>query len=76
MFSGAVRTADWDLHLKALERFTGSFFAHDRLNYAKMVPFYLYIPPYHSTECSRMGNWIVNKNPIVQFVGLVQDNAR
>lgn len=40
-FIRAVRTADWELHLKSLEIFTKYFFAHDRLNYARMIPFYL-----------------------------------
>ena len=37
----AVRTANWNLHLQALELFTKYFFAHDRLNYARMIPVYL-----------------------------------
>ena len=41
MFIRAVRTANWELHLKALEIFTKYFFAHDRLNYARMIPLYL-----------------------------------
>ena len=41
LFIRAVRTADWKLHLQALEVFTKYFFTHDRLNYARMVPMYL-----------------------------------
>lgn len=33
MFIRAVRTANWNLHLQALETFTKYFFAHDHLNY-------------------------------------------
>lgn len=40
-FIRAVRTGDWSLHLKALQVFTKYFFAHDRLNYARMTPVYL-----------------------------------
>ena len=41
LFIRAVRTANWNLHLQALELFTKYFFAHDRLNYARMIPVYL-----------------------------------
>ena len=41
IFIRAVRTANWELHLVALEIFTKYFFAHDRLNYARMIPVYL-----------------------------------
>ena len=40
-FIRAVRTGDWILHLQALQVFTKQFFAHDRLNYALMIPLYL-----------------------------------
>ena len=40
-FIRAIRTADWELHLIALETFTKYFFAHDKLNYARMIPLYL-----------------------------------
>lgn len=40
-FIRAVRTGNWKLHLEALEVFTKYFFAHDRLNYARMIPMYL-----------------------------------
>jgi len=36
-----VRTANWNLHLQFLEIFAGYFFAHDRMNYAWMIPLYL-----------------------------------
>lgn len=41
MFTRAVRTANWNLHLQSLEIFTQYFFAHDRMNYAQMIPLYL-----------------------------------
>ena len=41
MFRRAVRTANWNLHLQSLEIFTQYFFAHDRMNYARMIPLYL-----------------------------------
>ena len=40
-FIRAVRTGDWQLHLTSLQLFTKYFFAHDRLNYARMIPLYL-----------------------------------
>ena len=36
-----ISTANWELHLKALEIFTKYFFAHDRLNYVRMIPLFL-----------------------------------
>ena len=39
-FIRAVRTADWKLHLQSLQVFTKYFFAHDHLNYARMIPLY------------------------------------
>ena len=40
-FTRAVRTGDWGLHLQALHSLTKYFFAHDRLNYSRMIPIYL-----------------------------------
>ena len=39
-FVSAVRTGDWLLHLTALKSFTKYFFAHDRINYARMILLY------------------------------------
>ena len=41
LFFRSVRMKDWELYLKALETFTKYFFAHDRFNYARMIPVYL-----------------------------------
>ena len=41
LFIRAVRTGAWDLHLKVLETFTKYFFAHDKLNYARIIPLHL-----------------------------------
>ena len=41
MFTRAVRTANWNHHLQALKIFTQYFFAHNRMNYAGMIPSYL-----------------------------------
>ena len=38
MFTRAVRTANWNLHLQSLEIFTWYFFAHDHVNYARIIP--------------------------------------
>ena len=40
-FIRAVRTWNWQLHLSSLEVFTKYFFAHDKINYARMIPVYL-----------------------------------
>ena len=37
----AVRTGNWHLHLQSTETFIKYFFAHDMLNYARMMPVYL-----------------------------------
>ena len=81
MFVCAVRTADWLLHLQALEKFTKYYFAHDRLNYARMIPLYLAemkALPLNDPDVYREfldGNWVVNKNQSVPFCGLGADNG-
>ena len=40
MFTRAVRTANWNLHLQFLDIFTQYFFAHGRMNYARIIPLY------------------------------------
>ena len=80
-FIRAVRTGDWSLHLITLEMFTKYFFAHDKINYARMIPVYL-------AEMSSLkesdpeiyeefiqGNWVVNKNAKVPFCAVGADNA-
>ena len=80
-FIRAVRTGDWSLHLITLEMFTKYFFAHDKINYARMIPVYL-------AEMSSLneadpeiyeefiqGNWVVNKNAQVPFCAVGADNA-
>jgi len=67
-FIRSVRSGNWKLHLITLEQFTKYFFAHDRLNYSRMIP--LYLAEMASLEASdpsihqefMNGNWIVNKN--------------
>ena len=82
LFTTAVRIADWKLHLQALEMFTKYFFAHDQINYARMVlPLYLAEmkalpdtdPQIHAEF--QDGNWAVNKNTQVPFCALGADNA-
>ena len=61
--------------------FTKYFFAHDKINYARMIPVYL-------VEMSSLneadpeiyeefiqGNWVVNKNAQVPFCAVGADNA-
>ena len=81
MFIRAVCTANWELHLEALEIFTKYFFAHDRLNYARMIPLYLAeMKALSNTDPEiyaefKDGNWVVNKNPCVPFCAIGSDNA-
>jgi len=81
MFIRAVRTANLNLHLQALEIFTKYFFAHDRLNYARMIPLYLAeMKSLKTTDPDidaefQNGNWVVNNNAQIPFCGLGPDNA-
>ena len=69
------------MHLITLEQFTKYFFAHDRLNYSRMIP--LYLAEMASLEASdpsihqefMNGNWVVNKNNRVSFCAVGADNA-
>ncbi|KAK3747362.1 hypothetical protein QZH41_005268 [Actinostola sp. cb2023] len=80
-FIRAVRTGDWELHLKTLQAFTKYLFAHDRLNYARMMP--LYLAEIQSLETTYpeiyveliQGNWVVNKNARVPFCALGADHG-
>ena len=80
-FIRAVRMGDWKLHLQALQIFTKYFFAHDRLNYERMVPLYLAEmdslpetdPDVYAEFLS--GNWVVNKNTNIPFCALGADHA-
>ena len=81
LFIGAVRTGDWELHLVALEAFTKHFFAHDKLNYARMIPLYLADMAALSETAEEIhaefvqGNWVVNKNKHVSFCAIGADHA-
>lgn len=80
-FIRAVRTGDWTLHLQALQTFAKYFFAHDRLNYSRMIP--LYLADMESLQRSDpeiyaeflSGNWVVNKNSRVPFCALGADHG-
>ena len=69
----AVRTGNWQLHLSFLELFTKYFFAHDKINCARMIPVYLAeMASLKDTdpllyEDFTNGNWVVNKNQEVPF---------
>ena len=81
MFNRAVRTTDWDLHVQALEKFTKYFFAHDRLNYARVIP--VYLAQMKSLQTSdpdtyrefQDGNWVVNKNTITPLCAIGADHG-
>jgi len=77
----AVRTGDWQLHLLSPEPIIKYFFAHDKINYAGMIPVYLAEmtalkkrnPTIHQEFTN--GNWVVNKNKDVSFCAVGGDNA-
>ena len=39
-FIRSVRTGDWNLHLLSTKTFVKYYFAHSKLNYARMIPVY------------------------------------
>lgn len=80
-FVRPVRTGDWALHLEALQAFTKYYFAHDMLNYARMIPVCLAeMGKLKETDPEiyeefQQGNWVVNKNSSVSFCAVGADNA-
>ena len=80
-FIRAVRTVDWELHLQTLAKFSRYFFAHDMINYARMIP--IYLAEMESLNESdpgiveefQQGNWVVNKNSDTSFCALGADHA-
>ena len=80
-FIRAVRTGDWELHLQTLAKFSRYFFAHDMINYARMIP--IYLAEMESLNESdpdiveefQQGNWVVNKNSDTSFCALGADHA-
>ena len=80
MFIRASREGDWNLHLESLKAVAKYFFAHDMLNYVRMVPLYLAQmqrlkiddPDIHHEFMQR--NFCVNKNEI-PFCKIGPDHA-
>ena len=80
-FIRAVRTGDWELHLKTLAKFSRYFFAHDMINYAHMIP--IYLAEMEALKESdpdiieefQQRNWVVNKNGQASFCALGADHA-
>ena len=74
-----VRTGDWQLHLTSLQLFTKYFFAHDRLNNARMIPLYVAeiqrLPESEIYQEFLDGNWVVKKNGDIAFCALGSDHA-
>ena len=62
LFGRAVRIGDWQLHLTSLQQLTKCFFAHDQLNYARMIR--LYIPSRNAgvtrQQLGRQQEWRLN----------------
>jgi hypothetical protein len=80
MYIRAVRTGDWQLHLDTTEVFVKYFFAHDKLNYARLTPVYLGdMKALAQTDTEvweefMEGNWVVNKH-MVPFCAIGPDHA-
>ena len=79
-FIRAVRFGDWSVNLTTPEMFTKYFFAHDRIDYASMIPVYLAEMSFLKEsdpeiyEGSIQGKWVVNKNAQVPFCAEGADN--
>ena len=79
-FIRATRVGDWKLHLESLTALCKYFFAHDRINYARMVPLYLtQMKQLESTDPDihaefMAGNFCVNKNEEL-FCAIGPDHA-
>ena len=72
---------DWNLYLSSLFAFTKYFFAHDKRNYARMIPVYIseiqslkQTDPEIQQEFDN-GHWVVNKNKSVSFCGMGADHV-
>ena len=80
-FTKATRTGDWILHLESADTFTKFFFAHDKQNYARLIPLYLadmnqiQIKDPEVWNEFMEGNWVVNKNGSVSFCAIGADHA-
>jgi len=80
-FIRAVRTGYWELHLQTLAEFSRYVFAHDMMNYARMIP--IYLAEMESLNESdpdiveefQQGHWLVNKNSDTSFCALGADHA-
>ena len=76
-----MRTVNWKLHLQFLQDFTKYYFAHNRLNSARMIQLCLAEmnclpktdPDVYGEFLS--GNWVVNKNSSVPFCALGVDHG-
>ena len=79
-YTRAVRTGNWHLHLQSTETFIKYIFAHDMLNYARMMPVYLSdMEKLKDSEATihakfLQGNRIVNKS-FLPFCAIGADHA-
>ena len=75
MFIRSVRTADWNLLVVSVQKFTKHFFALDKRSYARLMPLYL-----ADMELLRQSDpnsllRVVNKNRCVAFCAVGADYA-
>ena len=80
LFIRASRQGLWELHLSSLHEMSKYFFAHDQINYARLVPLYL-ADMYtlkendqQTWECLSNGNFTVSKSDIC-FTSIGVDHA-
>ena len=79
-FIRATRDRDINLHLKSLESLIKYFFAHDHLNYARLLPLYLSTMQKTKEGNPKLwkqfenGNFCVSKNP-VRFTSIGPDHG-
>lgn len=80
-FLRATRTADWYLHLAALEEMIPWFFSYDRINYARYLPIYhlemlnlkVTHPFAYNELCS--GNFVAQRQSTYGFAGTAMDQV-
>ena len=76
----SCRSGDWEGYLAALENFIKFFFAHDLLNYSRLMP--VYVAQMHALkkddpatwEALKTGDFVVSKSE-VPFTSLFRDQA-
>ena len=79
LFTGASRQGLWELHLYSLNKMVNYFFAHDKINYARLSPVYLAtMSQLHESDpdtwCYLKENFAIAKSDI-PFTAIGSDHA-